>query len=109
MCTDQWDKQDAEVACRMMGFSGSVAVFYGDKQNNETANSTAWLNNMQCNGSESSLFSCQHGGFGFHVCKAIAGVLCSSDGKKVAVTDETIFPFLYTHILSITTSGASAK
>ena len=28
VCADQWDKHDADVACKMMGFLGSLSVFY---------------------------------------------------------------------------------
>ena len=80
VCADQWDKKDADVACRMMDFNGSLSAFYDSEKIMQT-NPAVWLNNMQCTGNESSLFFCKHGGLGSHNCKAKAGVTCRPKGK----------------------------
>ena len=80
VCADQWDKHDADVACKMMGFLGSLSVF-NDREKNIQAKPTIWLNSMQCTGNESSLFLCEHGGLGTHGCKVKAGVVCQPKGK----------------------------
>lgn len=80
VCADQWDKKDADVACRMMDFNGSLSAFYDSEKTMQTK-PAVWLNNMQCTGNESSLFFCKHGGLGSHDCKAKAGVICRPKGK----------------------------
>ena len=80
VCADQWDKKDADVACRMMDFNGSLSAFYDSEKVMHTK-PAVWLNDMQCTGNESSLFLCKHGGLGSHDCKAKAGVICRPKGK----------------------------
>ena len=78
VCADQWDKHDADVACRMMYFDGSLSAFsnkFGPTK------PVVWINKMQCTGNESSLFSCEHGALGTHDCKDKAGVVCRPKGK----------------------------
>ena len=83
VCPDKWDKQNADVACRMMGFPGSLSSF-SDKEKKKKTNLRVWLNNMQCFGNESSLFSCINSGLGDHGCdsKAKAGAICRPKGES---------------------------
>ena len=66
VCDQLWDKTDADVACRMMGYAGSTqpknSAVYGK------ASDTFWLNNLRCAGDENSLFSCVHDGLRNHTC-----------------------------------------
>ena len=52
-----WGIEDAEVACREMGFIGAdmvlVAAAYGE------GNGSIWLDDVECTGEEESLFECQ--------------------------------------------------
>ena len=82
VCANQWDKQDADVACRMMGFEGSLSTF-NEKEKSKERNFRAWLDNIQCNGIESSLFSCVHDGYRDHGCdgKGKAGAICKPKGN----------------------------
>jgi len=84
VCADKWDKQNADVACRMMGFPGSLSSF-SDKEKTKKTSLRVWLNNMQCFGNESSLFSCINSGFGDHDCdsRGIAGAICRPKGKNI--------------------------
>lgn len=84
MCADQWDKQDADVACRMMDFDGALSADFEYEEETEIKG-RPWLSNMNCTGNEKSLFSCFHGGFGFRDCKAKrkAGVTCKPRGKRI--------------------------
>ena len=86
VCCDQWDKRDADVACRMMDFDGSLSADFETENNTETLLGL-WHNHVQCAGNESSLFACVHGGFGYHDCKGKrnAGVTCKSRGKIIFV------------------------
>jgi len=84
VCADQWDKQDADVVCRMMGFPGSLSSSI-EKEKKPKTKLHVWLNNMQCFGNESSLFSCTNSGLGSHNCKTKekAGAICKPKGKNV--------------------------
>ena len=66
VCDQLWDKKDADVVCRMMGYIGSTDPKSGADYGK--GNGTIWLNNVQCTGSESSLFSCVHDGLRNHTC-----------------------------------------
>ena len=81
VCANQWDKQDADVACRMMGFDGSLTPFKEKEESKETKYHY-WLNNMQCTGNERSLFSCVHESLGVQDCEGNrrAGVVCGPVG-----------------------------
>ena len=61
VCGDQWDRQDADVACRMKGFDGSLSAVLENETCAETK-SPVWLYKMHCSGNEMSLFGCVHGG-----------------------------------------------
>ena len=74
VCEDQWDKRDADVVCRMMGFLGASSVPY--KSSAINPGDLIWMNNVQCTGNESSLFSCVRG-LRNHSCGYEADVVCS--------------------------------
>ena len=83
VCADQWDKQDADVACRMMDFEGSLSANF-TLQEKKRKGVGAWLINMQCSGHESSLLLCGHdSSVGSHNCKGKreAGVKCKPKGN----------------------------
>lgn len=76
VCDDSWDSNDAYVACRMLGLSGGTpksSAYYGQ------GSGSIWLDDLQCSGSESSLFACIHPAVGSHNCGhgEDAGVICS--------------------------------
>ena len=81
MCADQWDKHDADVACRMMDLNGSSTLNFNNKEY-EKGGFRVWHNNMKCFGNESSLFECVHDGLGSKNCEGQrkAGVICRSKG-----------------------------
>ena len=84
MCANQWDKHDADVACRMLDFDGALTadIVYTEKK--KIGESRVWLKSLSCVGNERSLFECVHEGLGSHDCKGErkAGVLCRSKGAK---------------------------
>lgn len=59
VCGDQWDKIDADVACRMMSFNGALSVGFVTQSNKKT-NLSVWIRNVQCFKNESSLLACSH-------------------------------------------------
>nr|XP_058908941.1 macrophage receptor MARCO [Kogia breviceps] len=74
ICDDDWDNSDATVFCRMLGYSSGTAVF-----NVGAGTGTIWLDNVACQGSESTLWNCHKNSWGSHNCNHSedAGVDCS--------------------------------
>jgi hypothetical protein len=54
-----WDMNDAKVACRQLGFTKTVGYWW-----NGRGTGKVWLDNMRCAGTETSLGSCTHNGWG---------------------------------------------
>ena len=78
VCDDDWDNQNAQVVCRQLGLNTTGTVILGFLPT-VTSSVPIWLDNVNCNGSESSLIDCQHNGIGNHNCdhSKDAGVICS--------------------------------
>jgi len=52
-------KQGCTVACRQLGFTKALGpMYYGQ------GSGKVWLDNMDCKGTETSLYSCSHDGWG---------------------------------------------
>ncbi|XP_077991403.1 putative DMBT1-like protein [Glandiceps talaboti] len=76
VCDDEFDVNEAEVICRQLGYS-HYASAHGNALYGE-GSGTIWLDNLRCNGYESSLSDCRHLGWGNHNCGHVedAGVTC---------------------------------
>eukprot|EP00057_Strongylocentrotus_purpuratus_P012193 XP_011666667.1 PREDICTED: neurotrypsin-like [Strongylocentrotus purpuratus] len=79
VCDDQWSLSEADVVCRQVGYElGAKEAprnsYFG------SADGPILLDDLYCNGQESSLFSCQHSGFANHNCnhRTDAGTICLS-------------------------------
>ena len=80
VCDDMWDISDANVACRMMGFSQAVT---SPKYINLPYSSPDFImDNVDCTGDEDDLFQCPY--VAVHNCGASegAGVTCSGSYQK---------------------------
>ena len=77
VCDDGWDINDAKVICTMLGHSYAIAAT--SRAHFGQGNGTIWLDNVQCDGSETSIDSCNHDGWTEHNCfhNEDAGVICS--------------------------------
>uniref|UniRef100_A0A8C3PLE9 Macrophage receptor with collagenous structure n=1 Tax=Calidris pygmaea TaxID=425635 RepID=A0A8C3PLE9_9CHAR len=73
ICDDGWSTQDATVVCRMLGYSRAISAFTATPGSGQI-----WLDDVNCSGSEASIFDCQKPGWGVHNCShnEDAGVEC---------------------------------
>ena len=78
ICDSDWDINDANVACRMAGFTGALSArlssSYGE------GSGPIWMGNVGCTGRESSIGECYHSGWRVDDCNHSreAGVVCLS-------------------------------
>ncbi|KAI8517425.1 scavenger receptor [Branchiostoma belcheri] len=78
VCDDEFDTNDANVACRSMGYSGAVE-FFGSAHFGE-GSGNIYMDDLQCSGYENSLFDCSYAGWGVENCghSEDVGVICGS-------------------------------
>ena len=80
----------------MMGYTGASTV--EDKKAPYNHSDYIWMNNVQCTGSENSLFSCLYDEWGNHSCESgyKAGVACNvAEGEHGHCQYVTIFKAKY--------------
>jgi len=83
VCDDQYGLQDANVICRMLGYSRALVArnrgFFG------RGTGPIWVDSLNCKGDEDSIFECSMNEFGDHDCehKEDAGVECYRETPKV--------------------------
>lgn len=105
VCADHWDKQEADVVCRMMGFHGSLSVTWsgvGQGQRNDQI----WMKSLQCTGNEDSLFSCFHDGLNLDKCfkKRRVSVKCNDFKGKLSIL--MIFSLsIFMHVITVMLAG----
>ncbi|KAM9173021.1 LOW QUALITY PROTEIN: antigen WC1.1-like [Pangshura tecta] len=87
VCDDFWDLPDSNVVCKQLGcgraINAAVSAHYGQ------GSGQIWLDDVNCSGNESDLWSCPSRGWGQHNCrhKEDAGVLCSEFTDLRLVSD----------------------
>uniref|UniRef100_A0A674IN61 SRCR domain-containing protein n=1 Tax=Terrapene triunguis TaxID=2587831 RepID=A0A674IN61_9SAUR len=77
VCDGVWEMEDAEVVCRQLGCGSADSVH--DQAHFGSSSGPIWLDEVACDGTESSLLECKHRGWGVHSCDhhKPAGVTCS--------------------------------
>ena len=73
ICYDGWDTHDAFVACRQLGFSEAASI-----KSDTTISPLVWLSGVRCQGTESTLGACPHGGWSGRNCGyGYAAITCT--------------------------------
>ncbi|XP_019618907.1 PREDICTED: scavenger receptor cysteine-rich type 1 protein M130-like [Branchiostoma belcheri] len=77
VCDDGFDDRDAQVVCRQLGYRGGVATVGGVYPE---GTGDIWLEDLYCDGNESSVADCGITKWGDHDCshKEDAGVICTA-------------------------------
>ncbi|KAL9981261.1 hypothetical protein ACROYT_G009938 [Oculina patagonica] len=88
-CDNKWSKQNADVVCKMLGYTGSYpshGQVVVDLDNN-----TTWLNNVRCLGNERSLLLCAHDGWRRQHCPSNkqATVVCTGPEVRLVNGDSS--------------------
>lgn len=73
ICSDGWDPEDGDVACRQLGFAGAEMVQpptlnYATLRDVTTNIMRIWLDEVNCTGNEERLADCDHAPWGKHDC-----------------------------------------
>ena len=77
VCDDSWDINDARVVCRQLGYHSAVSAPHRARFGQGSGE--IWLDDVQCQGYESSIGNCRHRPWGVHNCNhgEDASVICS--------------------------------
>jgi len=105
VCHHYFDNNDAQVACSMLGFERSglyLGNYFG------CGSGQIWLDNVRCNGSETSLAECsRHSGWGVHKCTHGEDVSvlcyntsCSSSCPECQTVGNTDITNLYSNLVA---------
>jgi len=65
VCGDGFSDANAKVVCRMMGYEDG-GHYIGKRYS--AGSGRIWLDDVQCNGTETSIADCEHRGWGYHSC-----------------------------------------
>ena len=92
ICDDYWSVQDADVACRQLGFVGGAADDWDLFRNSlfppGARGQTIAMDDLKCRGSESELAECGHRGWKVHNCEHSedVGLRCVRNSEGPYVT-----------------------
>ena len=78
VCDDHWDINDANVVCRQLGFSSASSAPQSARYGQ--GSDPIWMDDVNCQGGEASLFDCAHNGWGIENCYhgEDASVVCNT-------------------------------
>ncbi|XP_030591667.1 galectin-3-binding protein A-like [Archocentrus centrarchus] len=89
VCDDNWGMADAQVLCRQLNFPGAKSIVTGKDYGQ--APGPIWLDDINCNGTETHLVTCEFKGWGETDCthKEDVGVVCETGSTNVDISDST--------------------
>ena len=76
ICDDLWNKNAAQVACRMLGYTNASHAW--NESHFGVGNGRIWLDEVFCTGNEGNIYECSHSNWGVHNCRHTkdVGVTC---------------------------------
>ena len=79
VCDDYWDLSDANVVCQQLGYRGALAAH--QSAHFGQGSGQILLDNLECTGTEATLFECNNNGINMHNCdhSEDASVTCEYD------------------------------
>ncbi|XP_078659992.1 scavenger receptor cysteine-rich domain-containing group B protein-like [Branchiostoma floridae x Branchiostoma belcheri] len=83
VCHNRFNMDDADVVCRMLGYLNATQVqndaYFGQ------GTGPIYMDDVRCDGNETSLFSCSYAGWTIHNCDhgQDAGVVCRTDSSRI--------------------------
>ncbi|KXJ07532.1 Deleted in malignant brain tumors 1 protein [Exaiptasia diaphana] len=85
ICDDHWDMTDTNIACKQLGYDSALSFTHLGQ-----GTGPIWLDDVVCNGGESTLDQCTHGGWAVHNCGhgEDVGIVCNS-GKELRLLGKT--------------------
>ena len=88
ICGDSWDLRDADVVCRQLGYERALSAPRDTTFRYPTPGQNTgqiWLDEVNCEGNETSISDCNHLGFAAHDCRYYfdAGVVCRPTSKAM--------------------------
>ena len=100
VCNRYWDKNDAAVVCRQLGYKYGNVIRSGPLL--PTGFGQIWLSDVECTGREQNLTSCAHSGWGINNCRHYqdAGVECFATGKSFKLFRSLYFILLNGNVAS---------
>lgn len=66
VCDDNWDMKDAKVVCKQVGCGSPLSALGGARYGR--GSDIIWLDDVECSGTEESIFDCQARPWGEHNC-----------------------------------------
>ena len=78
VCSDYWDITDAQVACHQLGYSTEGLIMH-DSNMYGAGTGSILMDDLDCNGTEMSLFNCQRNENNTHNCYHAkdVGIFCN--------------------------------
>lgn len=98
VCNDGFDKFDAEVVCRQLGFRSVVEIITDGAGSYGEGSGIIWLDEVACTGEENTIEECSSNGWGKTDCQHSEdiGIVCLDSTESYPVihntTDVTEFP-----------------
>ena len=105
VCDDSWDKNDARVVCRALGYPDAISAPQSAHFGQGSGN--ILLDDVQCLGNESVIEYCPHGGWNSHNCghSEDASTICLSMYDHVITIGLYLTCFLLAYVIVVLISG----
>ncbi|XP_025100095.1 deleted in malignant brain tumors 1 protein-like [Pomacea canaliculata] len=82
VCSSRYEKELAQVFCRMLGFNTSQALTVSEYRN-RAVSTDVFVYNVKCAGDESSLDECSHEEFTEISCRSVTAIICNTQHTRM--------------------------